>query len=79
MFPQSPTYSYTYNYVFTPASRSSRAPVGLFSSMARPAPKAPVVDRATLQSALADGGKLSAPFSPITRWRKAGGTFSVIA
>jgi len=43
--------------------------------MARPAPKAPVVDRATLQSALADGGKLSAPFSPITRWRKAGGAF----
>jgi hypothetical protein len=26
-------------------------------------------------TALADGGQLSAPFSPITRWRKAGGTF----
>jgi hypothetical protein len=76
MFPQSPTDSYTYNYLrANPASRSSRAPVGLFSSMARPAPKAPVVDRATPQTALADGGKLSAPFSPITRWRKAGGTF----
>jgi hypothetical protein len=26
-------------------------------------------------TALADGGQLSAPFSPITRWRKAGGAF----
>jgi hypothetical protein len=49
-------FSYSYNYL--PASRSSRAPAGLFYF-----------------TALADGGQLSAPFSPITRWRKAGGVF----
>ncbi len=83
MFPQSPTDSYTYKHVrATPASRSSHAPVGLFYAL-------PLCESIGLKStsvaagktgvcsftALADGGQLSAPFSPITRWRKAGGTF----
>jgi hypothetical protein len=83
MFPQSRTDSYTYNYLrANPASRPSHAPVGLFYAF-------PLCESIGLKStsvaagktgvcsftALADGGQLSAPFSPITRWRKAGGTF----
>jgi hypothetical protein len=83
MFLQSQTHAYTCDYVFTlPSYRSSHAPVGLFYAF-------PLCESIGLKSnsvaagktgvcsftALADGGQLSAPFSPITRWRKAGGVF----
>ena len=83
MFPQSQTHAYTCHYVLTPpASRSSHAPAGLIYAF-------PLCESIGLKStsvaagktgvcsftALADGGQLSAPFSPITRWRKAGGVF----
>jgi hypothetical protein len=83
MFLQSQTHAYTCDCVLTfTASRSSHAPGGLFYAF-------PLCESIGLKStsvaagktgvcsftALADGGQLSAPFSPITRWRKAGGTF----